>query len=285
MITTFNQISQAITWYSATILLALARTSPAWRKRTWHQWYQFLAKTYQQAEWQFMNYGYMPLNGADTKPILIAEDEPNRYWIQLYHHLANRISLRGKTVLEISSGRGGGADYLVRYLEPAHLFGLDLAENASAFCQRHYHLANLSFMTGDSGCLPFTDNSVDVIINVEASHCYPSLKQFLYQVNRILCPGGYFLYTDFRPATYITRWQDYLKESRLNMIHQTDITPNVLAALEQTHHHKQTLINTHVHAPLQKLFETFTGQQGSWIYQAFESGELVYLSFVLQKPS
>jgi hypothetical protein len=45
-------------------------------------------------------------------------DEPNRPCIQLYHHVATQVALRGKNVLEVSCGHGGGAAYLGRALQP-----------------------------------------------------------------------------------------------------------------------------------------------------------------------
>jgi len=45
------------------------------------------------------------------------EDEPNRACIQLYHHVATQVPLRGMKVLEVSCGHGGGASYLTRTLD------------------------------------------------------------------------------------------------------------------------------------------------------------------------
>ena len=49
--------------------------------------------------------------------------------------------------------------------------------------------------------LPFPDASFDVVINVESSHCYGHVDRFFAEVARVLRPGGWFLYTDFRGAT------------------------------------------------------------------------------------
>ncbi len=56
-----------------------------------------------------MNYGYVPI---DEKSKLILKDEvdqENRLFIQLYQHTLLGIDLKGKEVLEVGSGRGGGA--------------------------------------------------------------------------------------------------------------------------------------------------------------------------------
>ena len=63
-----------------------------------------------------LNYGYVDLDhGGEPLPLSEA-DENQRYEIQLYHHLATMIQFnwQGLKVLEVSSGRGGGACYLKR---------------------------------------------------------------------------------------------------------------------------------------------------------------------------
>ena len=40
---------------------------------------------------------------------LAESEEPDRYFIQLYHRVATQVDLTGKRVLEVSCGHGGGA--------------------------------------------------------------------------------------------------------------------------------------------------------------------------------
>jgi hypothetical protein len=54
---------------------------------------------------------------------LAETDEPDRHWIQLYHHVAGAVDLEKCTVLEVGSGRGGGASFIKRYLRPASVIG------------------------------------------------------------------------------------------------------------------------------------------------------------------
>ena len=64
----------------------------------------------------FLNYGYVPLDSDTPTLTLDSQDEADRFSIQLYSHVAGRRDLRGKDVLEIGCGRGGGASFMARYL-------------------------------------------------------------------------------------------------------------------------------------------------------------------------
>src|SRR5271163_3717958 len=100
----------------------------------------------------FLNNGY-----EEDPPMalpLAASDEPNRYFIQLYHRTAAQVDLKGKRVLEVSCGHGGGASYLVRTLRPASYTGLDLNRNGIAFCRKTHNLAGLDFVQGNAEDLP-----------------------------------------------------------------------------------------------------------------------------------
>src|ERR671912_1774562 len=118
------------------IFLALSSISPNLKKLLWKQWYQFLARHYQTRAWSFMNYGYAPIDERSATVKLNEADEPDRYAIQLYHHVASAVDLRNLDVLEIGSGRGGGASYVARYLKPKALTGLDFSDKAIQFCER-----------------------------------------------------------------------------------------------------------------------------------------------------
>ena len=89
-----------------------------------------------------------------------------------------------------SPGRGGGASYLSRYLGPRSVTGIDISPRAIAFCRRVHDNPGLRFRVGDAERIPARDNSVDAVVNVEASFCYASLDRFLAEVTRVLRPGG-----------------------------------------------------------------------------------------------
>ena len=117
---------------------------------------------------------------SDAEKLALEEnDEPDRYFIQLYHHVASAVDLEDKEVLEVGSGRGGGSSYIKRYLKPRRMVGIDFSANAVAFCNDAYSVDGLSYQTGDAEHLPFEDESFDAVVNVESSHCYGSMEAFL----------------------------------------------------------------------------------------------------------
>src|SRR5215216_4873937 len=94
-------------------LLASARI----RQVLWKLWYPYLTRKLRSDDVVFLNYAFE--ESSSHAVALDATDEPNRASIQLYHHVAMPADLRGKRILEISCGHGGGASYLSRTFRPA----------------------------------------------------------------------------------------------------------------------------------------------------------------------
>lgn len=266
---------------SARVFLLLCRIPPI-KKLLWRWWYEFLAGLHRTGDWSFMNYGYAAMPPAPIS--LEASDEANRYSVQLYHATINGLKLENLRVLEVGSGRGGGAAYVKKYHKPAEMVGLDFSAKAVALCNEFYKIPGLRFMQGDAENLPFDDNSFDAVINVESSHCYGSVDAFLGQVRRVLRPGGYFLYADFRDQVKMDTWRQQIRDSGLTLVNEMDITKNVVAALDADDERKTKLINKLVPKLLLSSFKDFSGVKGSAIYNEFRSGVTPYVRFLLQKP-
>lgn len=226
-----------------TEIVWVASRIPSVRRIVMGHWYEKLGKDFQQSSWTFMNLGYAPADPAEAV-VLQAQDEPNRYAIQLYHRVASGADLKGRDVLEVSSGRGGGASFIARYLAPRSVLGVDRAASAVAYCRGRHRVDGLRFERGDAERLPCADASFDAVINVEASHCYASLRRFAGEVARVLRPGGVLLYADhhtvWQPSQM--RWQlrhapygDLLAamaEAGLELEQEGDVTAEVVRALE-----------------------------------------------------
>ena len=256
---------------------------PGLKKFLWRTWYDYLARVQQLQEWTFMNYGY-----ATSQPhtlVLEAADEADRHWIQLYHHVVGAIDLSGSRVLEVGSGRGGGSSFIKRYLHPEHMIGMDLSKHAVEWSRMRHRVPGLEFRVGDAERLPFEDATIDAVINVESSHCYPSFDRFLAEVRRVLRPGGHFLYADFRAQENVPAWQKSLQDSRLTLVRQMDITANVVTALERDNERKLALIDGLVPKRLRGSFLDFAAVKGSALFEGFRTERYSYRSFVLQRPA
>ncbi|MFW6140251.1 MAG: class I SAM-dependent methyltransferase [Acidobacteriota bacterium] len=264
-------------------MTTISHSFPTLRNQLLKKWYQYLAGTYRNKEWTFMNFGYAP-NGSHNQEVHFDEkNSDNKYGINLYHLVAGSVNLRDLDVLEISSGRGGGAEYIKRNLKPRILVGVDSSENAVAFCNQRYRTKGLFFKTADALSLPFQNESFDVVINVESSHCYNSMNVFLNQVMRVLRAGGYFLYADFRASDKVNHLRQSIQDAGFLLIKETDITDNVYRSLTFDSDKKMALINDTIHKPFVKLFCEFAAIKGTRTYEKFRSRKLRYLSFVLQK--
>ncbi len=250
-------------------------------------WFEFISLFDSGSSMLFMNYGYSPLADEPTGPVLDQSDETNRYPLQLYHQVASAVPLTGLSVVEVGCGRGGGAHYVHKYLQPASTLGIDITHNAIKFCKSYYDLAGLDFAQGDAQDLKgLADASVDVILNVESSICYPDVPRFFNEVVRVLRPGGYFLYADLRTDHELDMWEDQLSATGLIEIERQNITPNVIHALDLDDARRQQMINRYSPRLVRPIVREFAGVKGSqFFYGALQSGEKVYKRFVFQKPT
>jgi SAM-dependent methyltransferase len=247
------------------------------RQLAWRLCYELLAARVRRPEWGFMNYGYAP---ADPGAAITLEpaDEPDRFCIQLYAHAVEGLDLTGADVLEVGSGRGGGTSYLARYGRPRSTTGMDLSAGAVALSRRHRRAPGLRFVRGDALAMPFPDASFDVVVNVESSHCYPSMDAFLAEVRRVLRPGGTLAWADLRGADAVARVGQQLRASGLVVTAQSDITDDVLRAMRLDDARKTALVQAWIPRGFRRVFRPLAGLEGTRNFTGFERGDLRYLS-------
>ena len=267
----------------AKLFVSLLKFSPALKRAAWKWWYQRLAHRGRETGWSFMNYGFTPRNGELTLELL-PQDEANRLFIQLYDYAASQIPINGLKVLEVGSGRGGGASFVTRYYNPSEMAGLDYSQSAIELSRRlHKDVSNLQFVQGDAESLLFEDNTFDAVINVESSHCYGNMAQFVKEVSRVLKPGGYFSWVDLRSKEMLAEMESAFNLAELNLIHNETITKEVIQALDDIHERKMSMIADNVPKAIQTAFRDFAGVKDSQIYNAFQEGKAVYLAKAFQK--
>merc|ERR1719468_622968 len=86
------------------------------------------------------------------------------------------------------------------------------------------------------------DWSADVIVNVEASHCYPSREKFFQHVFAALKFGGFFVFADFMPEEEVLSCIAWLEAAGFSIVNQEDITAQVLKAMKESDAAKMTVI-------------------------------------------
>lgn len=265
--------------------LELLRSLAPGLTRALYCWfYRYVSAVDRKAEATFLNFGYAELEPSAPQLVLKPGDESNRYCIQLYHALLSSVPVQNRRVLEIGCGRGGGAAYIARYLNPASVVGLDMVAEAVAFCAKHHQLPNLSFRQGDAQHLPFGSGSFDIVVNIESSHLYRSMARFLREVWRVLVSGGHFLLADFRKRRQVADLRQELLRAGFIIRSEQPITRNVLRALDLDSERRLGMIRRQVPRVMHKIFCQFAAVRGTSYYEAFRRGEREYLMFVLDKP-
>jgi len=249
----------------------------------WKKIYNRLANTYEYFDWAFMNYGF-DYDDKSKEPPLGNEDEEYRYCIQLYHHTVEKLAVQDKIVLEVGSGRGGGTSYIARYLNPEKITGIDYSKDAITLCNRIHNENNLEFIEGDASDIPMEDNSQDIVINVESSHCYPSIPQFLSEVKRVLKPGGLFAWTDVCPTQAIDDYEEAFNRCGMKTIDYYQITDNVLRALDadKINEVKNEIISKSTPFYLKGIIKDFSGLKDTAIYNTLRNGRTKYYFRILQ---
>ena len=264
----------------ARIFATLLKISPSSiQNRLWKWWYQRISKAHNKVEFRFMNYGYI-----DSEiPELDSSDEAYRLFIQLYHMNIRDVSLENKEVLEVGSGRGGGASWIAKTMKPSSLIGLDFSREAVSLCNKWYEQENLDFREGNAQDLPFQKNSFDVVYNVESSHCYGDMSKFVSEVFRVLKKGGNFCWTDFRDEETMKKTEKIFTNSGFSIVSKKEITQEVIQALDMINDTKKERISKLVPRIIRRSFETFAGVQGTPVYESFKSGKLRYYRYQLIK--
>jgi len=251
--------------------------------------YDYMARTCWQADWTTMNYGYATLPGENGRT-LVDPAIPEHLSLQLYMRIATSGARGGAwdglDVLEIGSGRGGGAAYLAHRLAPQRLVGLDISAAATALARRrHGSVPPLEYRQGDAEALPFGVETFDLVLNVESAHCYTSIPRFLAEVHRVLRPGGEFLFVDFvsRQNGAFVGLQEIFATSPLALVSLDEITDNVVASLAADEARKRALLDRWVKGPFKSFARGAYAMDGTAMRRALQSGETVYLAAVLRK--
>ena len=245
--------------------------------------YDYLSARFSDKDALFLNFGYVPLGQDEVNLTLLPEEEGHRFSAQLYHHVGKFICWENTGVLEVSSGRGGGANFMMRHFKPKSYKGVDYSKRAVDFAQRRYHNECLSFDYGNAEALNFPDHSFDIVINLEASMYYPNITSFFDEVRRVLKPNGYFLYADLRYEEKIEQWRSQILNTGLKLIREEEITHNVSKAIELDRKRRIWLVKTYTPAIMHFITYPLAGLKTNAPHEVRNLDHRKYWFFILQK--
>jgi hypothetical protein len=111
------------------------------------------------------------------------------------------------------------------------------------------------------------------------------MDTFLSDVCRVLRPGGRFFFADLRSMDRVNTLREQFNASGLTVEKETDITTNVLTALQLDNARNLELIDALIPRMFHGPFRVFAGIAGTRNYAGLESRKLRYLSAQLAKSS
>ena len=109
-----------------------------------------------------------------------------------------RPVVRHKTVLELATGTGLIAKHIVN--AAAHIEATDASAEMIAEAKRDNRSAKLYFSVQDMFCLPYANQSFDVVIVSNALHIVPQPEKALQEIKRVLKDDGTLIAPTFTHA-------------------------------------------------------------------------------------
>ena len=113
-------------------------------------------------------------------------------------HELIRPVVKAKTVLELATGTGMIAKNIVN--AAAHIEATDASAEMIAEAKRDTRSAKLHFSVQDMFCLPYAEESFDVVIVSNALHIVPQPEKALAEIRRVLKDDGVLIAPTFTHA-------------------------------------------------------------------------------------
>ena len=109
-----------------------------------------------------------------------------------------RPVVKAKTVLELATGTGLIAKHIAN--AAAHIEATDASPEMIAEAKRDNRSAKLYFSVQDMFCLPYAEESFDVVIVSNALHIVPQPEKALAEIRRVLKDDGVLIAPTFTHA-------------------------------------------------------------------------------------
>ena len=196
----------------------------------------------------------LKVNGYDLNNLktedLSAFDEFHVRGAEVSKELAEFTPFHNSRVLDVGCGIGGPARMLAEHYG-CSVTGIDLSYEFIRTAQELTKLVGLNqklqFIQGNAVDLPFQNHVFDVVWTQHAQMNIPDKFRFYEEVNRVLRPGGLFIYYDIYKTMeqaniyYPMPWADraelsfLIRKEEVNGIFDS-LNFEILHSVDQTHH-------------------------------------------------
>ncbi|MCB9809160.1 class I SAM-dependent methyltransferase [Candidatus Nomurabacteria bacterium] len=165
-----------------------------------------------------------------TQDFSIHQRDKNQINRELMYTLIGN-DLKNKKILDLGCGDGIDTEYY--QTQGAHAIGIDASTGLIDIAQAHY--PEIEFTVGFAEELPYEDNSFDMVLSKYAIQTSADMQPIFDEVNRVLKPGGMFIYLVTHPLRQFMErrdlTQDYFSQSTV----VCKILDNTVTLEEPTH--------------------------------------------------
>ncbi|MCC8246450.1 class I SAM-dependent methyltransferase [Saccharothrix luteola] len=106
----------------------------------------------------------------------------------------------GGVVLDVGTGPGRLLHAIAARRADLVLGGVDLSADMVDIARAGAPSSRITFQVADVASLPYSDDSVDVVVSTLSMHEWPDRRRAVAELGRVLRPGGALLVYDFRFA-------------------------------------------------------------------------------------
>ena len=131
----------------------------------------------------------------------LTSEHMNRYWFAA-------SMVKGMRVLDIACGSGYGS--MMLHENAVSVDGVDISEEAIAFCREMYQAETLHYHVGSVDAIPLPDGSMDAVVSFETLEHVSAETQlaFMQEIRRVLVPGGLLMISTPNKAIYDERGEN-----------------------------------------------------------------------------